>query len=188
MAANISSDYSAKKIAQEAYYNADYQTCYQNLFGKDLNESEQVMFSKSESILRIRLWIREYAMLAADGLEAEALDSLIQSVNAYPALYDYSSQWNAGTEVSEIYAQMLSILNGKYHLTEEQALWIASAEDDIEYSRIIYSIINANASSSGNEPASGTQDTSSQENQNEVLNDILPEEEELKDITFVESD
>lgn len=178
LAANISSDYSARKTGHKAYYNGDYQTCYQNLYGKDLNESEQVMFGKSESILRVCLWIREYELLAEEGLEAEALDSLIQSVNDYPALYDFSTQWNAGTEVAEIYAQMLSILNEKYHLTEEQALEIASVTDDVEYSRMVYAIVKGETFDLWNEPEAV---------QEEVMKDILPEEEELDGITFVDN-
>lgn len=185
LTAHISSDYSAKKTGHKAFYSGDYQTCYQNLYGKDLNESEQVMFGKSESILRIRLWIREYELLAEEGLEAEALDSLIQSVNEYPTLYNYSSQWNAGAEVSEIYAQMVGILNEKYHLTETQALEIASAEDDVDYSRMVYAIINGEAFGSWNEFVN--KDDLDETQPVEKLPDVLPEEEELEKASFVDN-
>ena len=61
---NVIGDYSAKKTARTAYHNEDFQTCYQNLYGKTLSESEQVMYYKSESILRMRVWIREYEIFA----------------------------------------------------------------------------------------------------------------------------
>ena len=71
---NSVTDYSDKKTAKTAYYEGDYQTCYQNLFGKDLNETESIMFGKSESILYIRLWIREFEMYMAEGDRVRALD------------------------------------------------------------------------------------------------------------------
>lgn len=177
--ANLSGDYSAKQAGREAYYNEDYQTCYQALYGKDLNESEQVMFNKSESILRIRLWIREYEMFVEEGAEAEALDSLIQSVNDYPTLYAYADQWTAGADVAELYGQILSILSEKYQLTEAQALEIADAEEDEEYSRMVYAIIDGKGFGSWNQQVEADQP--------EVLQDVLPEEEDIEEIPFVDN-
>lgn len=178
LVASLAGDYSAKKAGREAYYDGDYQTCFQNFYGKELNESEQVMYSKSESILRIRLWIREYEMLAEEGAEAEALDSLIQSVGDYPVLYEYAVQWNAGGEVSESYATILSILSEKYNLTEAQAQEIAAMERDVDYSQVVYAIIDGKASDFLNKPVA---------EEPEKLQDVLPEEEEIENTSFVDN-
>lgn len=182
LASDIAAEYSAKKAAKEAYYNGDYETCYQYLFGKDRNESEQIMYSKSECILRIRMWIREYEMLAEDGLEAEALDSLIQSVDKYPLLYEYAVQWNAGPDMEEPYARILGILSEKYHLTEAQALEIAETRSDVEYSKMIYTIADGGEFGSWNAPKS--EDTVETP---EVLEDLLQEEADLSDTSFVDN-
>ena len=50
---------------------------------KNLDETEQVMYSKSESILTIRMWLREYEVFVNEGSELEALDSLLQAVHDY---------------------------------------------------------------------------------------------------------
>lgn len=163
---NLAGDYAVKRAAREAFYEEDYQTCYQNLYGKELTETEQVMYGKSESILRIRLWIREYELLAQEGAEAEALDSLIQSVNEYPTLDAYAVLWNADSEVNLLYAQILGILEDKYHLTEEQALEIASQRSDVDYSMMIYAIIDG-------------EKFGSWEDIEEGMEDLLPEEEEF---------
>ena len=182
LAANIAADYSAKKAAKEAYYNGDYEICYQYLFGKDRNESEQIMYSKSECILRIRMWIREYEMLAEEGSEPEALDSLIQSVHNYPVLYEYAVQWNAGADMAEAYAQILGILSEKYHLTEAQAMEIADTRSDVDYSKMIYSIADGGAFGSwdAKKPKEATENP-------EALEDLLQEEADLEDIPFVDN-
>lgn len=182
LASNIVAEYSAKKAAKEAYYNGDYETCYQYLFGKDRNESEQIMYSKSECILRIRMWIREYEMLVEEGLEAEALDSLIQSVDKYPLLYEYAVQWNAGPDMEEPYARILGILSEKYHLTEAQAFEIADTRSDVEYSKMIYTIADGGEFGSWNTPKS--EDTLETP---EVLEDLLQEEADLSDTPFVDN-
>lgn len=176
--ADLSGDYSVKKAGRKAYYEGDYQTCYQNLYGKELNESEQVMYSKSESILRMRLWFREYELLVEEGTEPEALDSLLESVKNYPSLYSYASEWNAGTDVAEIYAKMLNVLSEKYHLTEEQALEIATTQNDVEYSKKVYAIVDGAGYGSWDEQP---------QVEEESLQDVLPEEEELGEILFMEN-
>lgn len=138
---NLGGDFTVKRNARHAYYQEDYETCYQELYGRTLNESEQVMFGKSESILRIRLWMREYELFSSEGAEAEALDILIQSVKDYAQLYEYAVKWNAGEEVSAVYGQMLGILQDKYGLTEAQALEIAAEPDDVEYTKLVTAVV-----------------------------------------------
>lgn len=174
---NVFGDYTDKIVGKKAYYAGDYQTCFQNLNGKTLDESEQVMYNKSECILTIRLWLREYELLVEEGSEMEALDILIQAVDDYPTLYGYSVQWNAGSEVAEIYAQILQILIDKYHLTENQVLEIAAIPSDVEYTRAVLAVVQGNYVG----PA---------ESENTVQNgvmDTLPEEAELEDTEFIDN-
>ena len=171
-------DFNDKKAAKEAYYNGDYLTCYQNLFGKDLDETEQIMYGKSEAVLRIRLWLREYEWYVADGEELEALDSLIQSVNEYPVLYEYATQWNAAGEVAQEYSIILNVLYEKYGLTEDQARAIAAEPDDIEYTRQVNAIVQGGAYGSWNEPEPVEEGS---------LPDELPEETDLPEGNFIDT-
>ncbi|MCM1569279.1 MAG: hypothetical protein NC081_07510, partial [Roseburia sp.] len=174
--ANVGVDFSDKQAAEAAFYEGDYETCYQNLAGKTLNESQQVMYGKSESILRIRLWMREYEILSGEGLQLEALDSLIQSVYAYPKLYEFSTQYNAGPEVAEVYARILEILETEYHMSEAQAMEIASEPEDVEYTKKVKAAFAGEigkAQPSEQEPL-------------EALEDVLPEETDLGDVEFIE--
>lgn len=174
----VSVDSSDKKAAKDAFYDGDYLTCYQNLFGKDLDETEQVMYGKSESVLRIRLWLREYEWYVAEGKELEALDSLIQSVNEYPPLYEYATQWNAAGEVAQEYSVILNVLYEKYGLTEDQARAIAAEPDDIEYTRQVNAIVQGGAYGSWNEPEPVEEGP---------LPDELPEETDLPEGNFIDT-
>ncbi len=177
-------DFTVKRAGKKAYYEGNYQECYQNLYGKELNESEQVMYNKSESILTMRMWLREYELLAAEpDAQLEALDSLIQSVYQYPTLYAHASEWNAGTEVAEIYSQMVAILSEKYHLSEAQAMEIASTENDVVYTKMVMAIAAGEAFGSWNDEDSDAK----VEEQEEVLKDVLPEEADLGDSSFVDN-
>lgn len=183
---NATVDYSDKKEARTAYYAGDYQTCYQNLFGKELDETESIMFGKSESILYIRLWLREYEMFSEEGSEVEALDSLIQTVSDYPKLYAYASQWNAEEEVAAGYAVILNILSDKYGLTENEALQIAAEPNDVEYTRIVTDIARGKTYETVEESENEKLSNQPEETE-ETMKDILPEEEELGYDTFIDN-
>jgi hypothetical protein len=187
---NITGDYSVKLAGRRAFNEGDYQTCYQNLYGKKLSESEQVMFSKSECILKMRLWLREYEMLVEEGSELEALDSLIQTVNDYPALYEYAVKWNSVGDITDGYSEILSILSEKYGVTEEQAKEIAAIKNDTDYTRavaqvcvdkglITFDILTQSASLS--------EDTASETSVQEQLKDVLPEENGIVNANYIDN-
>lgn len=176
---NASVDFTGKLTAREAFYAEDYQACYQNLYGKNLNETEQMMFGKSESILYINLWLREYEMFVDEGAEVEALDSLLQTVARYPKLYDYAVQWDAGTEVAARYQRVLDILLEKYGLTEEQAKEIAAVGSNREYTKRVVLIVQGEPFGIWDGPAATpTPETT-------PLQDVLPEEEEMSEGGFI---
>ena len=133
--------YTVKKEAREAYAAGDYQTAYQDLFGQDLNESDEIIFKKSECILRIRLWLREYEILKEES-DIKALDSLIQTVSRYPGLYESAVRWQCLDDVEPLYRQMVDALWTEYGLTEDQAKEIAMLRSDVDYTRAVYAVIN----------------------------------------------
>lgn len=138
---NLSADFTSKQAAKTAFAEGDYQTCYTNLYGKKLNETEEQMFNKSECILHIRMWYREYEYLVSQGSELQALDSLIQSVHDYPAFFQYAFKWDAGVEVNAIYNDILDVLYGKYGITEVQAQEIGALKSDIDYTRAVVKLL-----------------------------------------------
>ncbi len=187
---NSAVDYSDKKIARTAYYEGDYQTCYQNLFGKDLNETESIMYGKSESILYIRLWTREYELFMGEGDRVRALDSLIQTVDAYPELYAYAGQWNAEPEIAAGYATILNYLANEFGLTEAQAQAIAAERSDREYTRMVTAIAGGRSFDNWNAPAVPEEPDTEPElpaGEEEQMPDPLPEEGELGGDTFIDN-
>ena len=182
---NFLTDYIAKREGREAYYAGDYQTCYQNLLGKELDETEQVMYSQSESILTIRMWLREYEVFVSEDSELEALDSLLQAVKDYPTLLVYATKWNAQDEVSSAFQDILNILSQKYQLSQDEAERIAGISDDVEYTKNVMMILQKLGLGSWEFPQ-GTMTVEtpapaqSIEEQPVQLPDLLPEEMEIQ--------
>ncbi len=193
---NVIADYSDKRAAREAFYEGDYRTCYQNLFGKKLDETESIMYGKSRSILYIRLWLREYEMFVEEGSELQALDSLIQTVDSYPELYEYAGSWNATEEVAAGYATVLNILADKYGLSESDAKAIAGERSNVEYTRKVTAVVegkyqgsgNSSESSNGHGTAADNPAENPENSSDEVLPDLLPEEDGLGQDNFLDNE
>ena len=180
---NFLADYTAKRSGREAYYAGDYQTCYQNLMGKELDETEQVMYSQSESILSIRMWLREYEVFVNEGSELEALDSLLQAVRDYPTLLNYATQWNAQDEVSLAFQDILNILSQKYQLSQEEAQQIADISDNVEYTKNVMLVLQKLGLGFWEFPQGTVTEETSAPNTEEApaqLPDPLPEEKEIQ--------
>ncbi len=203
---NLVTDFSVKKEAEEAFRNGDYATCYQNLYGKKLNEEQAQMYGKAESILYMEQEYRKFDVVLKNDSEAEALDSLLQTVSSYPKIQAYAAQCQALPEVEEIYGRIIGILSDRYGITEGEAKEIADIASNIEYTRTVMAVAEGRGYGSTSVPDnqapaenvggglgdSGDQDgqpaTPQQpEDETEAIPDELPEEGELGEDNFVDN-
>ncbi len=198
---NLAVDFSVKQEAAEAYKNGDYETCYKNLYGKKLSDEQAQMYGKAESILYMEQECRKYDIVMQYGTEVQALDSLLQTVNEYPAVHEYAAQCEALPEVEEIYARIISILFDRYGITEDQAKEIAAIGSSIEYTRAVTAVAEGKGYGAGSTPAvplqpedvpeeipeevQGEPDNQPDESA-EALPDELPEEAGLDDGLFLD--
>ena len=111
----------------------------------------------------------------------KALDSLIQTVNRYPGLYASAVKWGCLDEVEPIYKQLLSELESRYGLTEEEAAEIAVIRNDVDYTRAVYQVINGLY---GAEPEAEPEPEP--EPEPVIIDDVIPGEDDPgSDIVFV---
>ncbi len=197
---NLATDYSVKQEAAEAFSNGDYQTCYQNLYGKKLDEEQARMYGKAESILYMEQECRKYEIVLKNGTEVQAVDSLLQTVADFPAVQEYAAQCEALPEVEQLYAGILGILSERYGITEEQAKEIAALGSRIEYTRAVTALVEGKGYGFGSAPSAPQQpegdsgDAGEAEGQPEgapedgadAIADELPEEAELGEESFAD--
>ena len=135
------SGHASRKLAEEAYEQGDYLECYQILYGQHLDESQEVMFHKSELILKMELFWNRYESYDREGNLLEGLNKLVQFVFEYPELREASERWNCKDVVEQTRENVLNELYEKYRLDEQAALDIANIEDDIEYTKELNNLV-----------------------------------------------
>lgn len=135
------SGHANRRLAEEAYEQGDYLECYQMLYGQHMDESQEVMFHKSEIRLRMDLLWNRYESYKAQGELLQSLDKLVQFVFEYPELAEYAATWNCGEVVEQTRINVLNELYEEYRLEEQDALNIANIESDIDYTKELADLV-----------------------------------------------
>lgn len=135
------SGHANRKLAEEAYESGDYLECYQMLYGQHMDESQEVMFHKSEITLKMDLFWNRYESYDREKNWLEGLNKLVQFVFEYPELHEYATIWNCENVVEATYTNVLNELYEEYRLQEQDALNIANLESDIDYTRELADIV-----------------------------------------------
>ena len=164
----------AKGRAEKAFKDQDYETCYQEFSGWELNENETKMKEFSRVVLKMERRLDAYEQYRELRQKLDALDSLMRAVHNYDEIYQEALNCGAEVEVEARYDIIIGILSEEYGLGEKEAKAIAAVNSDVEYTRYLTAIIEG-------KKISGVGDDNE-----EALPGLLPEEEELPDTKFSE--
>lgn len=163
-------DYLQKRDAQVAYDMGNYNETFDLLYGKELNEEEEIILHKSTLILQMERKLESYQNASKIGSdELATLNTLVQGVALYFEMLPEAEQYHVTDEVTEIYQEVLSILYAQYGLSETDVMDIIASEDDIMYTQKLASIVY------------GIRFGNEVEEEPDVMEDILPEEQEILD-------
>lgn len=158
--------YMEKRDARIAYDYQKYEEVYDLLYGKKLNEEDDLLLKKSSIILQMERKLDSYENYEKLDMPLEALDALISGVDRYQKILPKAEQYHVVSEVGSIYDQILEKLSG-YGISETDAFDIIASGDNVTYSQRLEDIVYGNGVS--------------MESTAEPIQDILPEEEEIID-------
>ena len=159
-----------KRKARDAFYHSEYTKSYELLYGKELDNSDTIIFNKSKIILELNRKLDAYHNYLAIDKEVQALDALMAGIQKYPDILLEAEEYHVTQEVDAIYETMLNIISDKYGISESMAKEIISY-DDLTYTRKLESIVNGTPFEGPTaEVWSGTED-------------LLPEEQDIVEST-----
>ncbi len=130
------------KNARTAYYNGDYETTYTQFFGEKLSKGDQILFDRSEIILKIQHKYSAYLSYNKMGMKTEALDQLLQAVQNHDVWYITAVNCGAEEQFNREYSIILGNLESNYGLSEAEAREVLALPTDLEYTLKVYSIAN----------------------------------------------
>ncbi|MBR5896057.1 MAG: hypothetical protein IKZ39_00385, partial [Lachnospiraceae bacterium] len=129
--------------ARKAYYKGDYETTYKSFYGeKKLSDSDKILFSRSEIVLRMLHKYDAYVTYNKMGMKVEALDQLLQAVQNYEAWLFAAESCGATEEFKDAYRKVIGALASDFGMSEADAKAVNALPTDEEYSLKVYSIVN----------------------------------------------
>nr|MCR5634205.1 hypothetical protein [Lachnospiraceae bacterium] len=127
--------------ARDAYYSKNYKEAFYTMYGKDLNESDTLMYEKARTIVLVDRKYESYENYMLLGMRLEALDALLSGIRKYEEVKDYGETLQISGELGEIKAKIIDALTNEFGVSDAQAHEIIELSP-LNYSRMLDSIIN----------------------------------------------
>lgn len=163
-------DYLQKRDAQVAYDMGNYEETFELLYGKKLNEEEELILHKSTIILTMERKLSSYwNYCKMEGRELDALNALLQGASLYHGLILEAEQYYVTDEIRAVYDEILAVLSEQYALSETDVMEITESGDDTTYTQRLMSIVYGTSFDEGAGTVKGG------------IEDMLPEEQEILD-------
>ena len=134
-------DWGNIKEARWAFDNADYETCYANLYGEERSEKDEEIFQKSYIILTVQRKWDSYENLRQAGMEIEALDALFEGVRVYRNMQSRAESYGILSRITPIFETIYGTLQS-YGLSDADIEKILSYESKVSYTKHLESIVN----------------------------------------------
>lgn len=128
--------------ARWAFDNADYETCYANLYGVERSEEEEEIFQKSYIVLCMQRKWDSYENLKQMDMGVEALNALFEGIRLYRDDMEVKAEsYGIVSRISPIYDMMYSEL-GAYGLSDADIEEILAYESKVSYTKRLEAIVN----------------------------------------------
>ena len=172
---NVVMNFSNLKAARWAFDNADYETCYLNLYGEELSEEDEAIFQKSYVILCVQRKLDSYENFIQMDMGVEALNALFDGVRVYRDMEGRASELGILDRISGIYQTIYGKLEG-YGLSNEEIEEILDYDSKVTYTKRLESIVNGTPFEV---ETAITEAEETVEPEPQPLVDVLPQEEDF---------
>lgn len=175
---NVVLDLSNLKEARWAFDNADYETCYADLYGEDLSEEDEAIFQKSYVILCVQRKLDSYENFTQMDMGVEALNALFDGVRVYRDMEERASALGILDRISGIYQTIYAKL-GDYGLSNEEIEEILDYDSKVTYTKRLESIVNGTPFEVEELTIPESVNEVEAEPEPQPLEDVLPQEEDF---------
>ncbi len=108
--------------ARKAYYDKDYKTAFLTMYGKELNDSDKLLYQRARLLVMLDRKYESYEHYFAMGMKREALDALLQGLKRYDELEVNIKAMDIETEALGIRLKMLDALSDTFGVGEAEAM------------------------------------------------------------------
>ncbi len=167
--------------ARASFYNGNYEDAFFAMYGKELSESDQILYDKAKLIVIMQHKYDAFAQYRAINMNTEALDSLFSGLIKYEDIIEKGEKLGIEDELGEIREDIIAALYDYYDISESEAMEIIEM-DELDYTLKLQSVINGTEfvrpQDEINQRYGLTDSNNETQEYDDELQDILPEERE----------
>ena len=141
------------KKAKKFYSTGEYQKTYEYMRGHKLTESDQMLYDRTVTLLRIKRPYDSYQNYMKMGLRLEALNALVQGVQMSDRYAEDAATLGIIDKYSKMSRTIYDELYEQFGVTLERARSWIELEGTPEYTRALYECLAGGASIGTGEPA-----------------------------------
>lgn len=157
--------------AREAFEQADYETTFALLAGREHREEEENIYQASLLVAQMQRSMDSYLNYQRMGMDIQALDALIKGIGKYEEVSAEAGELGIQSRVDEIYTAILSALDSAYGISEDEAKEIfAEKEDNVYYTIALKRALGIEIPRAEQEEPEATEDR---------IEEIIPQEDML---------
>ena len=171
----------ARKEAAIAYYEGDYETASNKLYGLKLNKSDELIYRKSSLLFRLELFLEKADAYEISGDDTKCLDSLFAAYSEAEEIYPVAKDLNITEEVDVFKDKVVKKIKDKYGLSRDDIAIVCEMKP-VYYTIAVENII-AGRDYRENTPEAIKEETNeafdveeNEETKEAELEDLLPEE------------
>jgi len=138
-------DHITKKQARYAYDNQEYEVAYSDLYGMKLNEEDEMIFKKSQTILLLNRKADSYDNYMRLGMKAEALNALVEGYKIAPEVLTTAEELGVLDQVMAAYSRIMKGFE-YFGLSVDDVSKLAGIESLVEYNKEIRAITSSQGS------------------------------------------
>ena len=166
--------------AKTAYKEADYQKVYELLSGKERKTEEEEMYQAALLVEQMQRPMESYLNYQKMGMDLKALDALVKGVGKYQAVQEKAEKYGVQEKTEEIYQTILEALDSAYGVSEDKALEILAAKDDVYYTLALKQALGMETPDiTGDGQQTGSDEAEPVEESGEPREDLLDEEADI---------
>lgn len=114
------------KQARNAYYERDYKNAFFSMYGKKLNDSDQLIYDRSKLIILLDRKYESYEQYKAMDMQENALDALLNGISRYESLKAEGEHLGVLEDLDATRAKITEALMNDFGISEQKALEIIS--------------------------------------------------------------
>lgn len=152
--------YVAKKDGLLAFEQGDFEKAYGALLAQRRNEEEEAAFQGAEMYLLMERQLESYQNYSKmQGWELQQLNALLLGVQKYQRIKDRSQSYGVQEQVTNVYLNIISLLESQYGISEEEAVSLSAIRDRVEYTVTLKGILGQEISGVQMETEEGLDDS-----------------------------